>query len=231
MRVKDRDVQPVRNSSNGDMQPIFSPDGKWVVCETTSLEGGLLHRMRIDGSERQVLTEVGFWNAVFTPGGDEIIGQAEGFDGLVVLSLDDLSLRPLTWLPEGAFRPSFSSDGKRMLYELHAENDDYRLGQVFIADADGSNPRQLTYRKLGAVDAKFLKGDDQIVFVGDHVSQIYRMDLKTRQVKRLTKESHGGWLLAIDPRSGRIAYFSTEHYAVWTMEPDGSDKRPLVLPK
>jgi Tol biopolymer transport system component len=82
-------------------------------------------------------------NAGLTPDGADIwLSSITGGDRMRLTSLLGGGLRP--FLPEHAMDPAWSPDGSKLLYHLYDPGD-----PTFVADRDGSNPRQLFKLEAG----------------------------------------------------------------------------------
>jgi len=112
--------------------PSWSPDGSRLALVTA--RG--LETVRRDGSGRRLVVAGTMTSAVWSPDGSLILYAAKQPDGFVTL-----------WVvrPDGIGRsalglkgttPAWSPDGKRIAYS--------DFFGVWVADADGANPRQLT---------------------------------------------------------------------------------------
>ncbi len=138
--------------------------------------------------------------------------------------------------------PSFSPDGSKIVYHVKTsapECGDSTWTQIFVANADGSNPVQLTDGCGYAHSrARFSPSGDRIVYrslqentwTAQHLTfSIWVMDADGSHQKRLTgldtHESDPVWA----PDGSRI-YFSRADEEIWSMRPDGSDARFLLAP-
>ena len=120
--------------------------------------------------------------------------------------------------------PSFTPDGKQIVYSSSAPND--RCCRVFIANLDGSGFRPIS--SAGFIDTEPKvnpKTGNQIVFVSGRSGpqQIYRMNMDGSDVERLTpgegEASNPSW----HPGGQIIAYawtrgFSTGNFNIFTMD-------------
>ena len=96
--------------------------------------------------------------------------------------------------PAGASGFDFTLDGSMVTY---AESDDDGNIQVFVADADGSNARQLTHGEGGARGPRWSPDDSMIAYEQDTSgdSQIFVVDVPDGTSTQVTDEAGG----AVDP--------------------------------
>jgi Tol biopolymer transport system component len=130
------DLRRLTDNPEYDAEATLSPDGKWVIF-TSKRDGDIdLYKMRPDGSQLTRLT------------------HEPGYDG-------------------GAF---FSHSGKQIVWRTYRTNDAQKLDQyrallakdlvrpskmdIWVADADGKNAKQLT-EKPGASFAPYFTPDDK----------------------------------------------------------------------
>ena len=140
-----------------DGNPIWSPDGNWVLFDTADGDydyfvNGELARVPADGGEIEVLT------ASFD---EDLSGLAWLEDGIRFAALDGPARRvfrldvasgaatALTAEPPTVWSVDVSRDGQRMAWS--GEGPD-RLEEVYVADADGSNVVRLTDRTADIAD-------------------------------------------------------------------------------
>jgi Tol biopolymer transport system component len=96
--------------------------------------------------------------------------------------------------PAGASGFDFTLDGSMVTYADRDENGDV---QVFVAEADGSNARQLTHGEGGARGPRWSPDDSQIAYERDTSgdSQIFVVDVSNGTSTQVTDEPGG----AVDP--------------------------------
>jgi Tol biopolymer transport system component len=138
--------EPTHLTSNGayNAEATVSPDGRRVIF-TSTRDGDIeLYTMNPDGSDvRRVTNRVGYdGGAFFSPDGRQIVWRAQ--------------------YPETA---ADTADYRRLLGQQLVRPS--RL-ELWVADADGSNPRQVT-RLGGANFAPFFHPDgERIIFASNH---------------------------------------------------------------
>lgn len=129
--------------------------------------------------------------------------------------------------------PTWSPNGKQIAFEFNPD----RAGRpasnsdVFVMNADGTAPRNLTRRRGFDGDPAWSRDGRSIVFESqrDGNSEIYRVDARTLRVKRLTKNS----VPDEDPawsQDGRIAFTRAVNgnREIYVMNANGSSPRNIT---
>ena len=154
-----------------DVSPRFSPDGSWVVFarDKTYVWGGLGANWEnggvicvVDangGNERQLTLDEDFaFSPSFTADSQSVVYLTQ--DGLFRVPVDGSKASQRIGPPvKGA---SFSQDGKRLLHSDGMYSPDY---EVFVANLDGSEKRQLTRGEQGSFHAVFGSKGDRVFFL------------------------------------------------------------------
>jgi Tol biopolymer transport system component len=116
-------------------------------------------------------------------------------------------------VPAGASGFDFTLDGSMVTY---VDLDENGYTQVFVADADGSNARQLTHGEGGARGPRWSPDDSMIAYERDTSgdSQIFVVDVSDGTSTQVTNEAGG----AVDPggwtQDGGSILFSTFNASV-----------------
>jgi Tol biopolymer transport system component len=150
--IEDGSLSPITDDRDGlcPFATDWSPDGKWVVFSWYASEGGSnINIAPVDGSGSKAVTST-FGEASFASdgswvAGDRIVFRHSGRRGGQIYSIepDGSDQRLLASTP--ASLPSLIRSPDRQ--QIAWTNDDWSgkgKGEVFVADADGSNIRQLT---------------------------------------------------------------------------------------
>ncbi len=152
-RLDGSDLRQLTDNGTYNAEATLSPDGSRLVF-TSTMDGDLeLYTMNVDGSDVQRLTHrVGYdGGAFFSPDGSTIVWRA--------------------MYPETA---ADSSDYRDLLAQRLVRPSTL---EIWLADADGGNPRQLT--SLGSANfAPFFHPDgERIIFSSNHVDGGRTFDL------------------------------------------------------
>jgi TolB protein len=124
--------------------------------------------------------------------------------------------------------PAWAPDGKRIAFVSDRDGSDF--GNVFVAAADGSDPRQVTHDNLGKTGVAWSPNGKWIAYQA--YAYIEEVSPDGAQHRRLT--GYGGTQPNFSPSGRRIAYANgaAEFFAsIYVMRPDGSKKTAAALPR
>jgi eukaryotic-like serine/threonine-protein kinase len=164
-------------------------------------------------------------------GGSGQLAFASKRDGAAQVWLIDLqnkTQQQITNLTDGACQPSWSPDGKRMVFisPCKSKQDLYKGSGLFIINSDGSGLTPLISLPGGDFDPAWSPDGSKIVFcsIRESIPHIYLYNLNDNSVTRLSSPSstdrHPVW----SPDGKWIAFESTRlgSSQIWIMAPDGS---------
>ncbi|MEO6011191.1 MAG: hypothetical protein ABIU38_24315, partial [Vicinamibacteraceae bacterium] len=142
-----------------DVNPAFSPDGRWIVFGSRRRGSVDLYRVRIDGTGLERLTDDDGYDdqPAVAPDGRRIafVSSRSGDADIWVLDLRTRALRNLTAHPGGDYRPAWSPDGTSIAFTTDRDTPGARertgarfaplqRTQIYVMRADGSATRRVT---------------------------------------------------------------------------------------
>jgi serine/threonine protein kinase/Tol biopolymer transport system component len=176
-------------------------------------------------------------------GGSGQIAFASDRTGIPQIYLSDLTgnaLQPITNLPDGACQPSWSPDGKRLVFvspckaRLDVGEAPFPNTALYIVDADGNNLTPLPTAPGGDLDPAWSPDGKRIAFTSlrDGYMQIYTINLEDQSLNRLTntpsdiETRQPAW----SPFSNQIAYAESRFgaYQIWVMTDTGQSPQQVV---
>lgn len=138
-------VRALTRGPGSDLDPAWSPDGRWIVYEHAVGASTVLMAIRPDGSDPHVVVD---WAGrarypAFDPSGRSLVfaSDVSGHFQLYVMPADGGPARRLTSDAGDDTHASWSPDGRWIAYSGTADGDD----EVYLVDARGGSPRQLTH--------------------------------------------------------------------------------------
>lgn len=187
------DTRQLTDNGAYNAEATASPDGERVIY-TSTIDGDIeLYTMKVDGTDRRRITNrVGYdGGAFFSPDGSKIVWRAQ----YPVTAADTADYRKL--LGERLVRPSAL--------------------ELWIANADGSNPKQLT--SLGGANFApiFLPDGKRIIFSSNHGSQdgrtfeLYLINVDGTGVERVTYSNDFNSFPMLSPDGTKIVFASNRH--------------------
>jgi Tol biopolymer transport system component len=252
------EVEPRRLTDDParDYNAVFSPDGRWVVFTSERAGNPDLWALDLEAGGVPVpltVSEAMDDAAGFSPDGAQLVfvstrdGDADIF--VMPFSPADAGAEQravnVTRRPGGDFNPAFSPDGRSIAYSR--QDDLASIGNletgalgsaaadVYVMDADGSNPRRLS--EPGAISGSPAWSED-----GGTI-WYYRLMLDGVEVRRVALDGTGddgigavGLTPAVMP-GGRVAFSQPQPQPgmdevdilrtgrIFSVEPDGSDLR------
>jgi TolB protein len=216
-----------------------TPNSKRIVFARFKGVHMTLMTVASGGSEERVLIENSpdyvQQHPVFSPDGKHLIycgnvGYRTGGIGLYLCDVDDLKcshVRPLPTSGQGQMS-SWSPDGKQIVYVAYRVN----AAHLFVANADGSKPRQLTNLAGFAVQPSWSPDGQWIAFSGTHEGnyKIYKIHPDGSDLTRLTNELTMDYRPQWSPDGKWLAFTSNRdgNYEIYLMRPDGTELRNLT---
>ena len=133
----------------------------------------------------------------------------EGNFEIYVMDTDGKNPRRLTDNPALDWHPSWSPNGKRIVFSSEKGDSGWDI-DIYVIDADGGNLRKLTNNRLIDNYPSWSPDGEHIAFASERDGNldIYVMDTDGKNLRRLTKNLGNAWNPSWSPNGERIAFTS-----------------------
>ena len=257
MGADGKNQQRLTNNPHEDWDPSWSPDGKRIVFFSNRdghVMGGIptfeIYVMDADGKNQQRLTNDpnDDRSPSWSPDGERIafmsnrdghfIGGIPTFE-IYVMDADGKNQQRLTNNPHGDWDPSWSPDGKRIVFssrrDRHFIGDFGITEEIYVMDNDGGNLQRLTENCQNDLSPSWSPDGERIAFASDEKGnfenfEIYVMDANGGNLQRLTNNPAYDWYPSWSPDGERIAFTSKrdENAEIYVMDADGGNQQNLT---
>ena len=211
-----------------------------------------IYVMAADGKNQRRLTNnrADDWFPSWSPDGRRIafISERDGHPDrnpgwftseIYVMDADGGNLQNLTNHPSDDRSPSWSPDGKRIVFESDRDGNP----DIYVMDADGGNQQRLTENRNNDGDPSWSPDGERIVFSAQregHVEnkfgitdEIYVMDADGGNQQRLTDNRNNDWDPVWSPDGKRIAFMADRKgdfvkFDIYVMDADGGNQQKLT---
>jgi Tol biopolymer transport system component len=154
---------------------------------------------------------------------------------IYVMNVDGNDQRNLTNTSTNDTGPAWSPDGSQIAFmsgcQLRSWDPESTCG-IYVMNADGSDPRNLTNNSAEDLSPTWSPDGSQIAFASDRDgnSEIYVMNADGSDPRNLTNNSAGDWTPVWSPDGSQIAFASQRdgNWDIYVMNADGSDPRALT---
>ncbi len=198
--------------------------------------GWSIYAINPDGTEKEVIVPFksgqGEYNPSVSPNGNSILFNTYRYGGwkLAVLNLETKRVKRVSPTSNYYVNGVFSPDGKKIAYERNVG----RITDIFIADSDGTNERNLTsgISADNRTPSWFSDGKSVLFyFKKDKVNDVFRVDIETGKFKNLTNNTSGNdFNPSVSPDGKQVAYFSdrNDYLDLYVMDISGENQVNLT---
>ena len=155
----------------------------------------------------------------------------DGNSEIYVMEDNGSNLRRLTHSQLRYSRPTWSPDGRQIVFTRNIGQNNVQQHELFLINADGTSEHQLTNHPGLDTSTAWSPDGRHLAFTSSRTGrwQIHIMDMENGAVKQLTNDggtgpswSPDGNYIAFE-RSGEVLWKN-----IWTMSADGRNQKPLL---
>lgn len=141
---------------------------------------------------------------------------------------DGSQVKRLTHSPRNKRFPSFSADGRRIVFAQ--QRDDGNFSHIAVMDADGGHLRQLTNAQADDTTPQFRPDGSKIVFSRFRRGSGYGVYVMGADGSHLRRLTHDGYGPTYSPNGRRIAFQSTEsgYRGIFVIDATGRHRHPVT---
>ena len=231
--------------------PMVIVDAQAQIAFVSERDGNPeIYVMDSDGKNQRRLTNNrdDDWSPSWSPDGKRIVfasdrdGHVHAKHGwptseIYVMDADGGNEQKLTNNPADDGFPSWSPDGKWIVFQSNRDWDNPRNTEIYVMDADGGNQQRLTENPNEDESPSWSPNGKQIVFSsvreGHFNYEIYVMGADGGNQRRLTENLKNDWDPSWSPDVKQIAFASDrkgdlENFEIYVMDADGGNQRRLT---
>ena len=240
INIDGTDLRRLTSDPSTDSHASFSPDGTQILFTSDrENENSDVYIMSADGGRPVKFTNWDKSNETAGPGGWSPDGtkiaffsNRNGMDDIYVASAE--TVRPKIVLSDterNSHNPSFSPDGKNVVYSL--ESDD-KTGELLILDRETGRAHAIRKTELPVTQPVWSPDGKRIAFVDriDGNSEVCVIDPDGSGFANLTRDPSLDTNPSWSPDGTRLAFVSYRNEPrssqLYTMNADGSDPRPVT---
>lgn len=231
MTADGKNARNLTNHKALDFWSSWSPDGKYILFYSNRDGNNEIYRMDADGQNQINISNhlANDYLPCWSPNGKQIVFTSDRDNKnreIYTMNIDGSNIVRVTSNDLFEEVPTWSIDGNKILFTrqlvelvdtLKATN-----GEIFIMDKNGSNERQLTFKKGFDSGAKFSPDGKRIAFYGPTENknyEIFIMNADGSGIYNLTNDVLEDYSPDWSPDGKWIAYTSgnSKQYDVWVI--------------
>lgn len=217
------------NNSADDVFASFNPDGNKIAFVSNRDGNREIYIMNADGSGQTRLTHSSTDESspTFSPDGSKI--AFDGPDGVNIMNTDGSGQSLLT---NNGGEPSFSGDGRKIVYVSGVQNNVQT--EIYVMNIDGSGQTRLTNNPEYKLYPSFSPDSSKIAYVSyvnNVQTEIFIMNADGSGQTNLTNTPIYEFDPVFSPDGSKIAFDSeveNNSYAIFTMNTDGTGRTRLT---
>ena len=169
------------------------------------------------------------------------VSDRDGNPEIYVMDTNGNNQRRLTNNPNDDWSPSWSPDGKRIVFFSDRDGHAHAIhgwptAEIYVMDADGGNQQRLTENPTDDGAPSWSPDGNQIVFQANRVDfrnyDIFVMDADGGNEQKLTENPNGDEYPSWSPDGNQIAFSSVReghfNFDIYVMDADGGNPRRLT---
>ena len=225
------DPKPFTHHQSISLRPSWSSDGQWISYTSYRKDRAELYIRHYTEKRGSVVSKKGLnLNGGWVPGRFEL-GATLSFNGdqeIYLLTGTGEIIKRLTDQPDIDVSPSFSPDGKRMVFVSKRSG----TPQIYLMEMDSGKSERLTFEGRYNTQPSWSPKGDRIAYTGmvKNEIDIFMIDLRTRSSVQLTRDSGDNESATWSPDGSLIAFSSTREGTsrIYVMTAFGTDQRRLL---
>lgn len=226
------DPIPLTATSGDERNPSWSPEGRRIAYDRNAY----VHVLADDGSY-DVRIETCFYDSQpsWSPDGSRhvLYRQFGKTPYLLTRQIDGTNEDQLEGASIGVWSPEWSPEGTTIAFvnERYGIDDKFYSG-IWLMDADGSNPREVTASENMDASPSWHPNSQRLAFTSERDGQleIYSVDSDGTDLVRLTEHGASDLDPSWSPDGTQIAFISNRDgdHEVFVMDADGSGVRQVT---
>jgi len=234
MRGDGSDPRRLTDDPANDMDPTWSPDGKYIAFVSDRDGNKEIYVMKADGTQPINLTRHPSedWTPAWSPDGKSIAfaSYRDGNWEIYVMAADGSNPKRLTRHNAADYAPCWSPDGQKIAFQSNRDGN----WEIYVMNRDGSGLQRLTEDEATDSSPAWSPDGSLIAFESyrDGNMEIYLMAPDGSEQRNITNDAYSNEHGPAWARRGtRLLYYSNRDggWDIFSIRPDGTEKNNLTL--